>query len=77
MRKAYREYIYNGWEIRASEYYNDWELQPTFDYGNDEEKATKQWENFCNNEEVRFKTLKEAKAWTKTPEADKLKVKYL
>ena len=69
MAKGFREYIYKGWQIRASEYYGDWECQPAF-------YDDKLWENFINNEEVRFRTLKEAKAWVSTDEAKKLKDKY-
>lgn len=72
MKKAYREYLYKGWQIRASEYYNDWECQP---YYKDDTEG-KKWENFCNHEEVRFNTLKECKEWVKTEEAQKLKAKY-
>ena len=72
MAKGFREYIYKGWQIRASTYYGDWECQPVFD---DDEEG-KKWESFCNNEEVRFDTLKEAKTWVGTEEAKILKEKY-
>lgn len=70
MAKGFREYIYKGWQIRASEYYGDWECQPS--YGEDINK----WENFCNNECITFKTLKEAKLWVGTEEAKIIKEKY-
>lgn len=69
MAKGFRQYLYKGWQVRASEYYGDWECQPIFE---DLEK----WENFINNEDVRFKTLKEAKSWVGTEEASKLKERY-
>lgn len=72
MGKGFREYLYKGWQVRASEYYDDWECQPY--YKNDIE--SKKWENFCNNECIRFDTLKDAKSWVGTKEASELKKKY-
>jgi hypothetical protein len=69
MNKAYREYELNGWSIRASELYNDWELQPVYE-------TIEEWENFINNENIRFKRLIECKKWVKTQEAEDLKNKY-
>jgi hypothetical protein len=69
LNKAYREYQLNGWNIQASEIYNDWELSPT--------GSIEEWENFINNEEVRFDKLAEAKKWIKTKEAEELKNKYI
>lgn len=69
MAKGFREYVYKGWQIRASEYYGDWECQPAFD-------DDKLWEKFINNELIRFSTLKEAKQWVGTDEAKELKNKY-
>jgi hypothetical protein len=70
MNNAYREYQLNGWDIRASETYNDWEVQPVYE-------TIEEWENFINNENVRFKRLAEAKKWVKTEEATELKNKYM
>ena len=72
MAKGFREYLYYGWQIRASEYYGDWECQP---YYKDDIEGRK-WENFCDNEMIRFKTLKECKVWVKTDEDKILKEKY-
>lgn len=69
MNKAYREYQLNGWDIRASEEYNDWEITPI--------GTVEEWENFINNEEVRFDKLADAKKWIKTKEAEELKNKYI
>lgn len=71
-RRGYQQYLYKGWQVRASEYYGDWEVQP---YWKDDIDG-KKWENFCNNECIRFDTLKEAKAWVGTPEAKEIKDKY-
>lgn len=73
MNKAYREYTYNGWDIRASELYNNWEVQIKIK----DESQISIWEEFCNKEYITFDTLKEAKAWTKTEEAKQLLIKYL
>lgn len=70
MKNAYKDYTYNGFNIMASQSYNDWEIQLQT---NDISKA----EDFYNENEIRFKTLIEAKKWTKTNEAISLKNKYL
>ena len=72
MAKGFRQYLYYGWQVRASEYYGDWECQPYYK----DDKDGKKWENFCENEMIRFNTLKEAKAWAKTKEAQELRDKY-
>lgn len=72
MSKGFRQYIYKGWQVRASEYYGNWECQPSYSG----ENANELWENFVNNEYITFKTLKEAKAWVNTEEAKQLKKKY-
>lgn len=69
MAKGFREYSYKGWNLRASQGYGDWECEPICE-------TIEQWENFINNEEVRCRTLKEAKAWVSTEEARVLKEKY-
>lgn len=70
MNKAYKDYVYNGFNIIASQTYNDWEIQLQT---NDISIA----ENFYNENEIRFRTLSEAKEWTKTSEAISLKDNYL
>lgn len=72
MNKAYRDYKINNWVIIASEYYNDWELYPVFDNDPNCEK----YDNFMNNEEIRFKKLSECKKFVKTKEAEELRNKY-
>lgn len=72
MAKRWQQYIYKGWEIRASEEIKGWDLQPVFDNDENSEK----WEEFYNNEMITFSTLKEAKAWVGTDEAKELKDKY-
>ena len=74
MKKAYRDYIYKGWNIRSSQYYNDWEVQPIFE--GTEEEINNLYENFVNNEYITFNTLKECKQWILTSEAEEIKNKY-
>ena len=74
MKKAYRDYIYKGWNIRSSQYYNDWEVQPIFT--GTEEQINNLYENFINNECITFNTLKECKQWILTSEAEEIKIKY-
>ena len=74
MKKAYRDYIYKGWNIRSSQYYNNWEVQPIFE--GTEEQINSLYENFVNNEYITFNTLKECKQWILTSEAEEIKNKY-
>ena len=74
MKKAYRDYIYKGWNIRSSQYYNNWEIQPIFE--GTEEEINNLYENFVNNEYITFNTLKECKQWILTSEAEEIKNKY-
>ena len=74
MKKAYRDYIYKGWNIRSSQYYNDWEVQPIFT--GTEEQINSLYENFVNNECIVFNTLKECKQWISTLEAEEIKKYY-
>ena len=74
MKKAYKDYIYKGWNIRSSQYYNDWEVQPIFT--GTEEQINNLYENFINNECITFNTLKECKQWILTSEAEEIKIKY-
>ena len=48
MKKAYKDYIYKGWNIRSSQHYNNWEVQPIFT--GTEEQINSLYENFVNNE---------------------------
>ena len=74
MKKAYRDYIYKGWNIRSSQHYNNWEVQPIFE--GTEEQINSLYENFVNNEYITFNTLKECKQWILTSEAEEIKNKY-
>ena len=74
MKKAYRDYIYKGWNIRSSQHYNNWEVQPIFE--GTEEEINNLYENFVNNEYITFNTLKECKQWILTSEAEEIKNKY-
>ena len=74
MKKAYRDYIYKGWNIRSSQYYNNWEVQPIFE--GTEEEINNLYENFVNNEYITFNTLKECKQWILTSDAEEIKNKY-
>ena len=74
MKKAYKDYVYKGWNIRSSQYYNDWEVQPIFT--GTEEQINNLYENFINNECITFNTLKECKQWILTSEAEEIKIKY-
>ena len=74
MKKAYRDYIYKGWNIRSSQHYNNWEVQPIFE--GTEEQINNLYENFVNNEYITFNTLKECKQWILTSEAEEIKNKY-
>ena len=74
MKKAYKDYIYKGWNIRSSQYYNHWEVQPIFT--GTEEQINSLYENFVNNEYITFNTLKECKQWILTLEAEEIKNKY-
>lgn len=74
MGKGFREYIYKGWQVRASVHYGDWECQPA--YTEEHDPLGSKWERFVNNENIRFDTLREAKAWVGTDEAKILKEKY-
>ena len=74
MKKAYRDYIYKGWNIRSSQYYNNWEVQPIFE--GTEEQINSLYENFVNNEYITFNTLKECKQWILTSEAEEIKKYY-
>ena len=74
MKKAYRDYIYKGWNIRSSQHYNNWEVQPIFE--GTEEDINNLYENFVNNEYITFNTLKECKQWILTSEAEEIKNKY-
>ena len=74
MKKAYRDYIYKGWNIRSSQHYNNWEVQPIFE--GTEEEINNLYENFVNNEYITFNTLKECKQWILTSEAEEIKKYY-
>ena len=74
MKKAYKDYVYKGWNIRASQYYNNWEVQPIFT--GTEEQINSLYENFVNNEYITFNTLKECKQWILTSESEEIKNKY-
>ena len=74
MKKAYKDYIYKGWNIWSSQYYNYWEAQPIFT--GTEEQINNLYENFVNNEYITFNTLKECKQWILTSEAKEIKNKY-
>ena len=74
MKKAYRDYVYKGWNIRSSQHYNNWEAQPIFT--GTEEQINNLYENFVNNEYITFNTLKECKQWILTSEAEEIKNKY-
>ena len=74
MKKAYKDYVYKGWNIRAIQYYNNWEVQPIFT--GTEEQINNLYENFVNNEYITFNTLKECKQWILTSEAEEIKNKY-
>ena len=74
MKKAYKDYVYRGWNIRSSQYYNNWEAQPIFT--GTEEQINDLYENFVNNEYITFNTLKECKQWILTSEAEEIKNKY-
>ena len=74
MKKAYKDYVYKGWNIRARQYYNNWEVQPIFT--GTEKEINSLYENFVNNEYITFNTLKECKQWILTSEAEEIKNKY-
>lgn len=69
MKKAFKDYVYNGYNIIPSGY-NDWELFPK-GISNDSCEA------FNNNELIRFDTMQECKTWTRTNEAKLLRLYYL